>query len=265
MTLGEKLRAARLEAGLSQRQLCGDIITRNMLSQIENGAASPSMATLSALASRLGKPMSWFWEEVPTGNSAVMAQAREHYDRQDYKAVLEALNAYQEPDGNFDRERGLLQALTLLALGEQAMAEGREGLAREYLTRAEPWIGPAYCGEALDCRRLLLLGRLGDPVGEKLPSLDEVLLRKAEAALKAGNAERARSFLAAAETRPDQWQLLWGRCCLENRDWQEAARALSLAEDVFPMDTAPLLERAYREMGDYRQAYEYACKQKKTE
>ena len=38
MELGEKLRQARLEAGLTQRQLCGDQITRNMLSLIENGA-----------------------------------------------------------------------------------------------------------------------------------------------------------------------------------------------------------------------------------
>ena len=37
MELGEKLRLARLEAGLSQRALCGDEITRNMLSRIENG------------------------------------------------------------------------------------------------------------------------------------------------------------------------------------------------------------------------------------
>ena len=47
MTLGEKIRQARLEAGLSQRQLCGDTVTRNMLSQIENGSARPSMDTLS--------------------------------------------------------------------------------------------------------------------------------------------------------------------------------------------------------------------------
>ena len=45
MELGEKLRLTRLEAGLSQRALCGDEITRNMLSRIENGAARPSMKT----------------------------------------------------------------------------------------------------------------------------------------------------------------------------------------------------------------------------
>ena len=63
MELGEKLRDARLEAGLSQRQLCGDVITRNMLSQIENGSARPSMPTLQYLASRLGKSVGYFLEE----------------------------------------------------------------------------------------------------------------------------------------------------------------------------------------------------------
>lgn len=63
MTLGEKLRQARLEAGLSQRQLCGDQITRNMLSQIENGSANPSMATLQYLAQKLNKPVGFFLED----------------------------------------------------------------------------------------------------------------------------------------------------------------------------------------------------------
>ena len=74
MELGEKLRMARVEAGMSQRQLCGEEITRNMLSQIENGTAQPSVATLRFLAGRLGKPMGYFLEEeaVTSSNSAVM-------------------------------------------------------------------------------------------------------------------------------------------------------------------------------------------------
>ena len=65
MELGEKLRQARLRLGLSQRQVCGDQITRNMLSRIENGAARPSMKTLGCLAARLGKPVSYFWKKIP--------------------------------------------------------------------------------------------------------------------------------------------------------------------------------------------------------
>ena len=56
MALSQRLKQARLEAGLSQKALCGDRITRNMLSQIENGSARPSMDTLRYLAQQLGKP-----------------------------------------------------------------------------------------------------------------------------------------------------------------------------------------------------------------
>ena len=76
MELGQKLKQARLEAGLSQRQLCGDTITRNMLSQIENGTANPSDATLQALCARLGKPVSYFREEVPSPNLSLLHQAQ---------------------------------------------------------------------------------------------------------------------------------------------------------------------------------------------
>ena len=82
MELGEKLKQARLEAGLSQRQLCGEEITRNMLSLIENGSAKPSMTTLQYLAARLGKTVSYFLEEtaVLSPNQQIMASARQLYD-----------------------------------------------------------------------------------------------------------------------------------------------------------------------------------------
>lgn len=264
MTLGEKLRTARLEAGLSQRQLCGDTITRNMLSQIENGTANPSMATLTVLAGRLGKPLGWFLGEAQTGNGAVMARARSCYDRKDSGAALEALEDYRGPDENFDREYRLLSALVLLDLAGLALEEGRSGLAEKHLADVWPFIEATYCREELERRRLLLLGRLGHRVGEKLPSLDEELLLRATEALKEGKPERARQLLEAAETRSCQWQLLWGRCCLAAGKWEAAAQALTLAEEGYPGETPPLLEQAYREMGDYCRAYEYACKQKKS-
>ena len=65
MTLGEKIRQARLDAHLSQRELCGDVITRNMLSQIENGSARPSMDTLQRMRDG-GKLFGKYWQT--TGN-----------------------------------------------------------------------------------------------------------------------------------------------------------------------------------------------------
>ena len=45
MTLGQKLKQTRLARGMTQSQVVGDRITRNMLSQIENDLASPSVGT----------------------------------------------------------------------------------------------------------------------------------------------------------------------------------------------------------------------------
>lgn len=125
MTLGEKIKAARLEAGLSQRQLCADVITRNMLSQIENGSASPSMATLQYLAGQLGKSVSYFLQEqtVDSPNPALMAEARRQYALRQYPAVLKLLEDYRGPDALFDQEKRYLYALCALAQGEKYLAE----------------------------------------------------------------------------------------------------------------------------------------------
>lgn len=56
MTIGEKIRYYRLKAGLTQAQLAGEHITRNMLSQIENGSAKPSLATVEYISHRLELP-----------------------------------------------------------------------------------------------------------------------------------------------------------------------------------------------------------------
>ena len=95
MELGQKLKQARMEANLSQRQLCGDTITRNMLSQIENGSAKPSMDTLRFLAAKLGKPVSYFLEELSASpNQNVMNTARDAFDAGVFSQVLAALSDY---------------------------------------------------------------------------------------------------------------------------------------------------------------------------
>lgn len=264
MELGEKLRQARLEAGLSQRQLCGDIITRNMLSLIEHGSAKPSMETLKLLSARLGKSVSFFLEEdaVTSPNQAVMDAARKLFDTGDYGQAVLVLEEYRTPDPVYDREQTLILALSHLALAEQAAEKGRYPYALELLVKAER--STAYCHEALSRRRLLLLGRLpGQQVSHLLPSLDEELLLRAREALASGNTARARQLLEASEDRKDsRWNLLRGRVYLEEGLFQEAAQCLHIAEQAHPKVTAPLLERCYRELEDFRRAYEYACMQK---
>jgi len=64
MTFGQKLRAARIYCGFTQTELAGEMITRNMLSRLENDQASPSVATLKYLAHKLEIPAGYFIEDV---------------------------------------------------------------------------------------------------------------------------------------------------------------------------------------------------------
>ncbi len=56
MNIGEKIKNLRTSKLMTQKELAGEEITRNMLSQIENGCATPSLQTLVYLAGRLGVP-----------------------------------------------------------------------------------------------------------------------------------------------------------------------------------------------------------------
>ncbi len=260
MDLGEKLRRARLEAGMTQRQLCAGEITRNMLSQIENGTARPSMKTLGYLAGKLQKPISYFLEEsaVVSPNIPVMDQARQFYDQGCYAQAVEALGSFSRPDPVYERERDLIWVLCHLALARQALDRDQALYAAELLEKAD--LPLAYCSEDLRRRRLLLLGQIpGQQVSQDLPSLDqELLLRAREAA-----PNRAAQLLDAAQdqTAPG-WNLLRGRAWMAQGNFPEAVRCLHLAEERYPRQTAPLLEQCYKETGDFRRAYEYACKQR---
>ena len=144
MELGDKLRQARQDSGLSQRQLCGETITRNMLSQIENGSARPSMTTLQYLAQRLGKPVAWFLEdgEAVSPNQERILNARRALAESDPALVLETLKDYQQPDMVFDREYAYLRGQSLLSLAEQALQEGKKPYALSLLEQAEQHISP---------------------------------------------------------------------------------------------------------------------------
>jgi transcriptional regulator with XRE-family HTH domain len=261
MELGQKLRQARQEAGFSQRQLCGEEITRNMLSQIENGSARPSMDTLRFLAQRLGKPISYFLDEraVVSPNQAVMTQARAAFAQQAYGDVLAHLAQYQSPDPVFDWEQQLLDALSRMAMAEQAISDGKLPYAEALLEQIGQPETP-YFTQSLQRQRQILVGiSSGHPVS--LPPDDRPLLLRAKAALEQGNSHRAAQYLDAAENQKSpEWNLLRGRSYMALSNYEDALTCLEIAQEQFPKDSLPLLEQCCRELEDYKGAYFYACK-----
>lgn len=63
MNVGEKIRELRLAKLMTQSELAGSQITRNMLSCIENGTAQPSLATILYIAGRLNVPVGFLLAE----------------------------------------------------------------------------------------------------------------------------------------------------------------------------------------------------------
>ena len=265
MELGEKLRHARMEAGLSQRQLCGEEITRNMLSLIENGSAKPSMKTLQYLAARLGKSISYFLEEtaVLSPNQETMVSARQLFDSGNYAEAEKILEDYRSPDPVFDREKEILWVLIRLELAKEAVGQQRHLYAQNLLQQTP--IKTAYLTEELMRKKLLILGCLPhQQITNLLPSLDDELLLRSAEAFAAGNFLRARQLLEAAEDQSStHWHLLRGKISARLQQWKEAAAHLHRAEAEFPEECFPLLEICYRELQDFQKAYEYACLQRK--
>lgn len=260
MELGQKIKQARLELGLSQRALCGDTITRNMLSQIENGTARPSMDTLRTLAQRLGKPMGYFLEEVSaSANQPLMEQARSAFAAGEFSVVLELMSQYIAPDPVFNQEAGLLRMLCRMELAEQAIAQGRQVYALQLLEQVQS-DSSVYFESALRRRFLLDLAQAKQGREVALPIDDRELLLRAKAALDAGAPERAGQYLDAAEdTASPGWSYLRGLAYMGQKAYEPAKACLQRSQDAYAGPAVEALEICCRELGDFEGAYRYAC------
>ena len=260
MELAQKLKQARLDAGLSQKALCGSRITRNMLSQIENGSARPSMDTLRYLASQLEKPLSYFLEEdaITSPNQALMEKCRAACPSD----VLHLLGEYRSPDPAFDAERWLMEALACLTLAEDALEQKKPAYAKKLLERAAvagsrtPYYTPDNAR-----RRLLLCWQAGEAVAETdLPDLTQELLLRAELALNAGSFDRCAALLDAASGKDLLWQYTKARLYFAKKQYQDAKIHFEAAWNYAPAVCCSRLEDCCRELGDFAGAYFYACK-----
>ncbi len=92
--IGQRLRRARLAAGLTQQQLAEGRYTKAYISALETGQSKPSMAALNFLAARLGMQASRFLEDEPAAlrrldADIALASGRWNDAVDGYRALLE--------------------------------------------------------------------------------------------------------------------------------------------------------------------------------
>lgn len=98
-TIGEKIRDARIQRGLTQTDLSSDIVTPSMISQIEANKARPSYSLVSAIANRLGMPVEYFLNDLDEQFqlSAAMKLAEYHLMTGDAAQAEAVLSSCQAP------------------------------------------------------------------------------------------------------------------------------------------------------------------------
>ena len=262
MTIGQRIRTARLEVGLSQRDLAGEEMTRNMLSALEHDSAKPSVATLMYLSEKLCKPIGYFFGEDSLEAAAVdrMENARSAYFSGDFAQCLELL---EEIDPVFMPEGELLRILSLMGLTEKALKEGRIPYARTLLQQCEQGFKKTPYSALVHRQWAVLKAQTGDySTLDGLEGEDQVLLLRAEAALKNGDGPRAGQLLDAVESKTAQWYYLRGEVCFHRKEYEQAASYYHKAENWKPEIIWERLEICYREMDNYMMAYYYATKKR---
>ena len=174
MTLGQKIKNARLERGMTQKELVGEAITRNMLSKIENDAATPSVRTLDYLARALDLPVGYFLGEAGLSDGSApdgLDGARAAYREGRWLDCLSALDSDKRASstdegyllharaGAFAAAQALERAdfLSARELAESALYYNQEGM---------------YYSSSLGARIMLTLGSALQALGQQ--GMDEL-------------------------------------------------------------------------------------------
>ena len=137
MNIGKKIKELRTEKLMTQSELAGGEITRNMLSRIENGAALPSLGTVIYLSERLGVPAGYLLsegdEEFLYHKTSVMKNIRKAYADKRFELCRDiCISEFEE----FDDELELILTDCCLGVAEESIRNGELHKACDLLDEA---------------------------------------------------------------------------------------------------------------------------------
>ena len=103
MNIGEKIRSLRVAKLMTQSELAGNQITRNMLSSIENGKAQPSLSTIQYIANMLKVPVGFLLaeegDEIVYQKMNALSNIKRAYRAEDWMGCRNlCFSACPEPD-----------------------------------------------------------------------------------------------------------------------------------------------------------------------
>lgn len=280
MNIGEKIRELRLAKLMTQSELVGSHMTRNMLSCIENGTANPSLSTILYIANRLNVPAGFLLaeegDEIVYRKMNSFANIKTAYTAGDFRGCRSlCLSGCPEPDDEIslllaDCDAGIAAEEfwhgrlrsscrffdEALSYAERTMlrTDHIEAQARVFF-RYMQRISATLYSDVLDEEKPVELSLVSDFAAytEALEQLDE------------GNTELAAHFLERYDSTTFFGRHLAARLHMMDSAYQEAKTLLQeMLRGEEPLNEIGLysviceLEICCRETEDYKGAYTYA-------
>lgn len=171
--LGRKIKEARLAKKMTQSDVAGDFITRNMLSQIESGVANPSLKTLEYLTSVLDIPIQVLMpdsrtaerEETESALYSRLLDIKELYSEENYGGVIET--AEQLYGTALDDEACALTARSYINMALSREKENDFSKAADYAEKAYEYADKGvYASRDIRTTAALLLNRAAEKLGK---------------------------------------------------------------------------------------------------
>ncbi len=168
--LGKRIKEVRIQRKMTQSELVGDFITRNMLSRIESGNAYPSVKTLEYLAQRLDIPFGQLMDEdideAQPDEVHLLSLAKRAFLEEKY---AECMKAAEKLDNSvFSDEAAALMARCSIAEAKRLEKQGDRLAAADKAENALKYADTGiYASREIKTEAVLLLDRAAENESKK--------------------------------------------------------------------------------------------------
>ncbi len=269
LNIGEKIKKRRLELGLTQKEVCEDCITRNMLSLIESGAATPSIETAIYLADRLSLPLPYLFSKDDSlflyEKEQKINIIRNLLKKEDYNYCIKILDSLSGSDD----EVNFIYAYAAFNHGKKLLLAGSLVSGAKYLNLAlEKSLETVYDTSYIEQTVPLYLS-IASNIQSPLLELDSEAYEKS--CLSSADYEFFKYVTMDVEFDFENIlysKHLYAKSLLKRYNYAEAISVLLELQEsknynynayvLFGVYTD--LENAYKQLGDFENAYRYSTK-----
>ena len=280
MQIGEKIKSLRRSKLMTQSELAGSRITRNMLSAIEHGTALPSLPTVLYLAERLNVPAGYLLadesDELAYRKMTAIGNIRAAMSEKDWSGTLALLNAVCA--GKTDDELSYIRARCEFGMARDLLEQGHLRLAaaafdRALLAAADTVYDTAWLRESAAVAFRYLSG-VSATISSDVLDVDEIERARAagdafcEYVLALEDEQDDKEIAAYAKRYPNSLYTarLQALALMRAGDYAAAQTALEtllsreeLTFGVLLYEVFGDLEVCYRKNDDYKRAYEFSA------